>query len=163
MKYWIDTEFIDLRPGVHLISIGIVAEDGREYYAEVDDYPRHLACEWVRENVFPHLTGPTKHPRAIAADIEQFVDDKPEFWLWYGAYDWVAMTQLWGRMVDSPKWSLSCYYNDLRNILTLCHPGMEPPPKPENAHNALADARWTKALWEYKTAATRGPINRCEV
>ena len=33
MKYFIDTEFVETVGHIELISIGIVAEDGREYYA----------------------------------------------------------------------------------------------------------------------------------
>ena len=34
MKYWIDTEFIERPCTIDLISAGLVAEDGREFYAE---------------------------------------------------------------------------------------------------------------------------------
>jgi hypothetical protein len=34
MRYWLDTEFIEDGHTIDLISIGIVAEDGRELYAE---------------------------------------------------------------------------------------------------------------------------------
>lgn len=33
MKYFLDTEFHEDGKTIDLISIGIVAEDGREYYA----------------------------------------------------------------------------------------------------------------------------------
>jgi hypothetical protein len=60
MKYFIDTEFIEefkkplfgkRRHFIDLISIGIVAEDGREYYAVSSDYNYHDADKWVQENV----------------------------------------------------------------------------------------------------------------
>ena len=35
MKYWMDTEFIERPYTIDLISIGLVAEDGREFYAEI--------------------------------------------------------------------------------------------------------------------------------
>jgi hypothetical protein len=34
LKYWIDTEFIERPYTIDLISIGLIAEDGREFYAE---------------------------------------------------------------------------------------------------------------------------------
>ena len=40
MKYFYDTEFIDDGHTINLISIGIVAEDGHEYYANVIRVPR---------------------------------------------------------------------------------------------------------------------------
>jgi hypothetical protein len=33
VRYFYDTEFIDDGYNIELISIGVVAEDGREYYA----------------------------------------------------------------------------------------------------------------------------------
>lgn len=85
MKYFIDTEFLEgkqdkkifglkygqTKPTIDLISIGIVAEDGREYYAISKDFnlkeawnryqlkvnkmypmgPKNLKEYWIRENV----------------------------------------------------------------------------------------------------------------
>ena len=42
MKFWFDTEFIEDGKTIDLISIGIVAEDGRTFYAE------SLECEYDR-------------------------------------------------------------------------------------------------------------------
>lgn len=60
MKYFIDTEFIEgfhkplfgkKRHFIDLISIGIVAEDGRKYYAISNEYNYRDADEWVQKNV----------------------------------------------------------------------------------------------------------------
>lgn len=60
MKYFIDTEFIEgfhkpllgkRRHFIDLISIGIVCEDGREYYAVSNEYRYSDADEWVKKNV----------------------------------------------------------------------------------------------------------------
>ena len=60
MKYFIDTEFIEgfhkplfgkRRHFIDLISIGIVAEDGREYYAISNEYRYKDADKWVQDNV----------------------------------------------------------------------------------------------------------------
>lgn len=57
MRYWYDTEFHEDGHTVDLISIGIVAEDGREYYAvnHDADWDRVKKNEWLCENVVPHL------------------------------------------------------------------------------------------------------------
>jgi hypothetical protein len=57
MRYFYDTEFIEDGRTIDLISIGIVAEDGREYYAVNSDMPvdrieRHV---WLMFNVVPSL------------------------------------------------------------------------------------------------------------
>lgn len=59
-----DTEFIENGRTIDLISIGLVAGDGREYYAVnsgIDDWPdeelhkRISGHEWLMKNVVPHL------------------------------------------------------------------------------------------------------------
>jgi uncharacterized protein YjfI (DUF2170 family) len=40
VKYFYDTEFIDNGRIIDLISIGVVAEDGREYYAISTEFNR---------------------------------------------------------------------------------------------------------------------------
>jgi len=60
MKYFLDTEFIEgfhkplfgkRRHFIDLISIGIVAEDGRRFYAISTEYNYNDADDWVKENV----------------------------------------------------------------------------------------------------------------
>jgi hypothetical protein len=51
MRYWFDTEFIEDGKTIDLISIGIVAEDGRERYWESSEADHSKANDWVRENV----------------------------------------------------------------------------------------------------------------
>lgn len=48
MKYWIDTEFIERPFTIDLISIGLVAEDGREFYAESSevDWSNRVYGRW---------------------------------------------------------------------------------------------------------------------
>lgn len=57
MKYFLDTEFIEQGHGnpIQLVSIGVVAEDGREYYAINSGFDPDSANEWVRQNVLPSL------------------------------------------------------------------------------------------------------------
>lgn len=58
MKYFYDTEFFENGKTIELISIGIVAEDGREYYAVNSDMPDSDAIggwKWICENVINQL------------------------------------------------------------------------------------------------------------
>lgn len=55
MKYFIDTEFIEWAGGIDLISIGIVCEDGRTFYAESSSFDDRNASDWVKENVLSKL------------------------------------------------------------------------------------------------------------
>lgn len=72
MRIYYDTEFLEDGSTIELISIGMVAEDGRELYAvaqEIQDdplYERICRDTWLMANVVPHL------PRqANPAEVEQ--------------------------------------------------------------------------------------------
>ncbi|HEY9294846.1 MAG TPA: hypothetical protein VIQ31_00480, partial [Phormidium sp.] len=63
MRYFLDTEFIetDETPKtIHLISIGIVDENDREYYAINADCDFSKASDWVKQNVINQL--PPRNP-----------------------------------------------------------------------------------------------------
>ena len=55
MKLFFDTEFTGLRKDTTLISIGIVSEDGRRFYAELTDYNENQCNKWINENVVKNL------------------------------------------------------------------------------------------------------------
>ena len=55
MLYFLDTEFIEHPNTIQLISIGIVSEDGREYYAVSSEFNYDDADEWVKENVLEQI------------------------------------------------------------------------------------------------------------
>lgn len=154
MKIFFDTEFIEDGKTIDLISIGLVREDDWRYYAEPVECDRSRAHPWVQENVLPlTFKDPAQRtPRAaIAKDIVEFVGPKPEFWAYYADYDWVALCQLYGTMLDLPKdWPMYCrdikQYVDyvgtsLGSKITLPKQGLE--------HNALADAKWTRQAYNY--------------
>jgi hypothetical protein len=160
-KYFYDTEFIEDGKTIDLISIGIVCEDGREYYAVNAEMPfrRILANRWLMDNVVPALplppggqadyaTGwlfdiahPAVKPKSqIAREVRIFLTGEPELWAWYGAYDHVALAQLWGPMMDLPD-GVPMWTNDIRQeVLRLGNPRV--PEQPSGQHNALEDARY---------------------
>lgn len=149
MRYWFDTEFIEDGRTIDLISIGIVAEDGRTYYAESVECDHSRADDWVRTNVLANLVGGEfVKPRAqIAAEIVAFVGEKPEFWAYYADYDWVVLCQLYGRMIDLPKgWPMFC-----RDIKQWCTQMGDPklPQQSGTEHNALQDAQWNRQAFDY--------------
>jgi len=172
-RYWYDTEFIEDGRTIDLISIGIVADDGREYYAVNLDAPwkRIYKHDWLMENVVPslpryygdarnhfgnkvNLDDPTCRTYAkIRADVKDFLvgpfADAPrevDLWAWYGAYDHVALAQMFGPMVNLPS-GIPMWTNDLRQE---CHRlGLDAEviaPRTGGHHNALEDARWNRDL-----------------
>jgi hypothetical protein len=150
-KYFFDTEFMENGEVIELLSIGIVAEDGREYYAESADADWSHANPWVVQNVLPHMTGDRKSRATIAREILSFTKASPnpfpEFWAWFGSYDWIALVQLYGTMVDLP-FTWPAFVMDLKQLcVTLGNPTL--PVQTGTKHNALEDARWTRDahLW----------------
>jgi len=150
MRYWFDTEFIETGSVVHMLSVGIIAADGRTYYAQDKTAPLDLACPWVKKNVFPHLeAGAWKERSKIATEVREFCRDQPEFWAWYGAYDWVVLSQLYGRMIDVPRgWPMNVMdvhqYQIMLGIPDIAFPAQTTPP-----HHALNDAVWTKGIHDW--------------
>ena len=55
MKIFFDTEFTGLHKDTTLISIGLVDENGRTFYAEFSDYDESQCDDWIQENVIAHL------------------------------------------------------------------------------------------------------------
>lgn len=55
MKIFFDTEFTGLHKDTTLISIGLVSEDGKTFYAEFNDYDKSQVNEWIKENVIDNL------------------------------------------------------------------------------------------------------------
>lgn len=149
MRYFIDTEFSERGPvyPIQLISIGIVSEDGRSFYAENYECDWNACNKWVQENVLPHLKGPRATLPVIRDGIIGFIgsDPKPEFWGYYADYDWVVFCQIFGAMVDLPNgWPMYC--RDLKQL----HDSMGGPMLPAQIsaeHNALNDAWWNLEAW----------------
>lgn len=151
MKYFIDTEFIEAPFYLEPISIAVVAEDGREFYAVVEEFDVSRADPWVIKNVIPKLP-PRGTPcwmskTNIASNLRTFIENGktiPEFWAYFADYDWILFVWLLGgRMVDLPKdWPKFCL--DLKqSMVTLgISKNQLPSIDANNQHDALVDARW---------------------
>lgn len=147
MQFFFDTEFIEDGTTIELVSIGIVAEDGREYYAEIEEANLSRGDSWFQANVVPTLSGKTTPAAQVATEIVEFVGAQPQFWAYYADYDWVALCQLYGRMIDLPEgWPMFCL--DLKQTLHMFGDPLVPIQN-EEEHNALADARWNKQVYDW--------------
>lgn len=133
-----DTEFMEDGRTIDLLSIGMVRDDGETYYAELEaDYSK--AHPWVVENVILYLNDEPRPKAQVAKEIREFVGEHPMFWAYYADYDWVALCQLYGRMIDLPEtWPMYC--RDIKQLYDEV--GGNKPADPENEHHALADAQW---------------------
>lgn len=54
-KVFFDTEFTGLHQYTTLISIGLISECGKTFYAEFNDYDRTQIDEWLQNNVINNL------------------------------------------------------------------------------------------------------------
>jgi len=149
MKIWFDTEFIEDGRTIELVSIGMIREDGATYYAETDQYRPAKASQWVKDNVLVHLKGgeAIKPLDVIGREIVEFAGEGPEFWAYYADYDWVALCQLYGTMMQLPDgWPMYC-----RDVKQLCDDLGNPklPEQDSIEHHALFDAVWTKDAWQF--------------
>lgn len=177
-RYFYDCEFLEDGKTIELISIGIVCDDGREYYAVNSAITRGRLLRrirkhsWLMANVVPHLPKPSgdwnnhmptswlfnynahevKTLKRIAADIVEFLTGNVELWADYCAYDHVALAQLWGPMINLPG-RIPMYTNDIQTYASLSGISYRELPKPTGSkHHALADARNVKTRHEFISA-----------
>ncbi|GIO13547.1 hypothetical protein J19TS2_31020 [Cohnella xylanilytica] len=179
MKVFFDTEFTGLHQNTTLISIGLVADDGAYFYAELTDYDRSQVDDWIRENVESKLhlehefqsidirnmlvRGRSEYVRNW---LEKWLDERGEqieMWSDRLSYDWVLFCQIFGHAFNIPK---NVYYIPF-DICTLFKvAGVDPDvnreefargggawslPGFERKHNALWDASVIRACYDCLT------------
>lgn len=154
MRFFYDCEFIENGVTIELVSLGVVAEDprggaGQEFYAVSTDFNPDHANPWVRRNVLPKLPNPADQswrPKdRLRDDFYAFLLDNArgatiDLWAWVGAYDHVAVCQLWGDMTRLPA-AMPRYTRELKQLWELAGKPALPGLAGTQAHSALADAR----------------------
>lgn len=185
-KFYFDTEFLEhdvltadgrkIR-AVELISIGMVDERGRKFYAVSSEFDRAAAEKnaFIRNNVLSQLPPETEwKPMAqIQKDLFAFIGtQEADFYHWQAPHDALLLYDLMAprafldtrpRMMNVREnlhmvINIGQKFNDAgrpRNIL---------PPRPGNLHDALADAEWNrqadKAIDDYRVRAEAARIAR---
>ena len=92
-RYFYDCEFIEDGRLVDLVSIGVVDEFGREFYAVSTEYDDSRAVPWVRRNVLDKLPSPAdpawRSRERIRDDLYEFLtepvrgrNEQIELWPW---------------------------------------------------------------------------------
>lgn len=136
MKLFFDTEFTGLHKNTTLISIGIVDERGRRFYAELVDYDENQVDDWIRENVIDNLwivntglifgTGQYDPLTTTSRGDTSFVKNALKVWIEEGGYDtveWVSdvchydfvllVDLLYGHALDIPYLKHSAVCHDI--------------------------------------------------
>jgi hypothetical protein len=182
LRFWLDTEFLEDGRTIEIVSVGIVAEDGRELYLCNAECELDKASKWVITNVLPKLPprlalpdSPDSTPqdltssaaawvskRQLRKQLDKFIGKgrpgKPEFWAYIPHYDWVAICQLFGPMLNRPAhWPKQCF--DVYQLWVSRGSPLIPRMDPSIKHNALADARWCKLVWETLQEPKPEPAN----
>lgn len=178
MKVFFDTEFTGLHQNTTLISIGLIAEDGRTFYAELTDYDKAQVDDWLQKNVIENLIVNQErehyyrivegdwlirdHSQIVASRLEEWLSLYPSVEMWSDclSYDWVLFGQLFGHAFNIPK---NVYYIPFDICTLFKAAGVDPDVSREEfarggvywfaedqvrKHNALWDARIIKACYD---------------
>lgn len=173
-KIFLDTEFTGLHQNTTLISIGLISDCGKTFYAESIDYDKHKVDNWVKENIIKNLKfidnfqvrGFPDHVEIknnilhikgnLKLWLEQF--EEIEFWSDCLAYDWVLFCELFGGALRLPK---NIYYIPFDICTLFKTKGIDPDINREKfafggqffegeieKHNALWDAKIIKMCYD---------------
>ena len=164
-RYFYDCEFIEDGRTIELVSVGVIAEDGREFYAVSTEFDAETAGPWVRRHVLDKLPSPSdrdwRSRSRIRDDLFAFLTapDLPiELWAWYAAYDHVVLAQLWGAMPAMPS-QVPKLTREIRQHWDAA--GCPPiPDAGSDRHHALADARLGLARWRAAEAVLEARRNK---
>jgi hypothetical protein len=171
IKIFLDTEFTGLHKETTLISIGLIAESGQTFYAELTNYDKYQISPWIQENVIKNLTLLEEsygykcysNESMICKGDTDFVKQELTGWLSqfdsikiYAdvlAYDWVLFCNIFDSALDIPK-NIHYIPRDISTILECM--GIDPDIDRSllvgnnklNRHNAMDDAMLTKLVYE---------------
>ena len=121
-KIFLDTEFTGLHQHTSLISLGLAAENGDLFYAELTDYDHEQITPWLKNNVLPLLSGGFTYAeyvhtkpvmlcegemvsvsRALRRWLKRFGDkNSVEIWADVLAWDWVLFCEVFGGAFGLP-------------------------------------------------------------
>lgn len=99
-----------------------------------------------------HKDCPWRYHWEIRNEVREFCDPikygKPEFWSYYGDYDWVAVCQLFGTMMELPKgWPMIAL--DVKQLCVSLGDPELPKLAGSTPHHALHDALEIKMRYDW--------------
>jgi hypothetical protein len=125
-KIFFDTEFTGLHQNTTLISIGLISECGKTFYAEFTDYDKNQIDNWLQENVINNLKFNNKelqtqstipfltegfnyigfgNKETIKNYLIEWLSQFKEVEIWSDclSYDWVLFNEIFGHAFNIPK------------------------------------------------------------
>ncbi len=170
MRIYLNAQFSSGRNRDHLLSVGMVSQYG-EFYRVLDDQQavEHARRNpWMKQHVLSRLPydeegrdwvwepslpdhRQVQSVLAVADDLLDFVDAHrdPEFWGWQSSFAYVMIRHLFGRLTERPDgFPLWC-----GELAAAWDESGRPelPPRAENGHHALEQARWARDVDELLT------------
>jgi hypothetical protein len=112
-----------------------------------------------RRWLFDYTDPAVKRRETIADEVAAFIQATPDVELWadYGAYDHVALAQLWGPMIALPD-GVPMFTHDIQQeARRLGIPEDQFPQQQGGLHNALADARHNQTVRRWLATQERRP------
>lgn len=108
MKIFFDTEFTGLHKNTTLISIGLIDENKRTFYAEFSDYDESQCDDWIHENVIKHLKWSKEGP------VENFMTIHVNDWEVYGTKKYIkTFLADWLSRYDKVELVSDCCHYDM--------------------------------------------------
>lgn len=154
MRIYIDAEFAEFGRDIDLISYGACDQNGRVFYAEANDFDIQKCSPWVKQNVLNQLgTVPSMTSNEIADTFALWVamsltkeDNRPQFWGYFAAWDWMLTCQLYDGFMDLPSGWPQNVMDIVQESIRL---GVRIPAQQTERHRADRDAIWTKESHDF--------------
>lgn len=118
-KIFLDVEFTGLHQNTTLISIGLISDCGKTFYAEFTDYNKNQIDDWIKENIiknlkfiddfqvrgFPNHVEIKNNSLHIKGNLHIWLQQFKYIEMWGDclAYDWVLFCELFGGALKIPK------------------------------------------------------------
>jgi len=170
MKIFFDTKFTGLHQNTTLISIGLVSEDGKTFYAEFNDYDKSQIDQWLQSNVIDNLLFNDYNyyqsvPESLITNVDEYClktsskmvaehlslwlsqFEKVEMWSDCLAYDWVLFNQLFGHAFNIPE---NVYYIPFDICTLFAIRNIDPDINREEFSKMKIDNQKHNALWDAK-------------
>ena len=171
-KIYFDTEFTGLHQKTTLISIGLVSECGKAFYAEFNDYNKSQIDEWLEENVISNLMfndnkfvikGGLDKDRFnfkikgssiyIKEELTEWISQFQEVEIWSDclSYDWVLFNNLMADYSNGyPQLPINIYYIPFDICTQFKVKGIDPDISREEFSGLTENSEKHNALWDAK-------------
>jgi hypothetical protein len=178
MLLFIDTEFTGLHQNTTLISLAVIDENNRTFYAEFTDYDKSQLNPFLEEYILPNLILDKPESKnsqdSFFKNEKSIVQAKLTEWLTFynnrelifmydvGMYDWVLFCELFGGALSFPtEMNIDYAPIEFSTILRICGKDSKLPrvnlltqdernqlAATGNLHNALYDTKLLKLCFE---------------